>query len=50
MSLRDCFAGQALAGLLADPRWTDIPHMSGLAYRFADGMIAARERSDDASD
>ena len=43
MTLRDYFAGQALAGLLAEPGWTDIPHMSTLAYKFADAMIAARD-------
>ena len=43
MSLRDYFAGQALAGLLADPQWTDVPHMSQLSYMFADAMIEARD-------
>lgn len=42
MSLRDWFAGQALAGLLAqygaDPEWTAIA-----AYKEADAMLAARE-------
>ena len=41
MSVRKYFAGQALAGLLADPEWTDIEHMSELAYKFADAMIEA---------
>ena len=45
MSLRDYFAGQALAGLL-----TQIPGDSrriavGLAYRLADEMLAERERN-----
>ena len=43
MTLRDYFAGQALTGLLADPKWTDVPHMSKLSYMFADAMIAARD-------
>lgn len=47
MTLRDWFAGQALAGLLADPtlghgdtcgEWAD------RAYKFADAMLAARAK------
>ena len=43
MSLRDYFAGQALAGLLSDPHWPDAPHISQLAYEFADAMVTARD-------
>lgn len=46
MSLRDWFAGQALAGMLADPNirggdglW---PLVAGDAYKAADAMLAAR--------
>ena len=48
MTLRDWFAGQALAGMLADPHWPDIPHVAKLSYQFADAMIAEGGR--DASD
>ncbi len=44
MSLRDWFAGQALAGLLP----TDTTHtnadLAQAAYNLADAMLAARER------
>lgn len=44
MSLRDWFAGQALAGLLAasdadHPTWA----ITDYAYRVADAMLAARQ-------
>ncbi len=43
MSLRDWFAGQALAGLLADSAFNDSPARFGLAaYALADAMLAAR--------
>lgn len=44
MSLRDWFAGQALAGLLADPAWDHTPDAApcARAFRLADAMIAAR--------
>ncbi len=43
MSLRDWFAGQALAGLLASPE-TNMPFdvAAPLAYRHADAMLKAR--------
>jgi hypothetical protein len=54
MSLRDWFAGQALAGMLAMPSDTDSGNFhnncgepfvgaAGYAYRMADAMIAARK-------
>lgn len=46
MSLRDYFAGQALAGLLASsPRRIDDKVAAFGAYAIADAMIAARDRS-----
>ena len=44
MSLRDHFAGQALAGMLADPNFS-YPDTSTAwaAYVFADAMLAARD-------
>lgn len=51
MSLRDWFAGQALAGLLADPTTdTHVPPalaqsaFADAAYRFADAMLAERQK------
>lgn len=46
MSLRDYFAGQALAGLIADREWYDTETASTIAmraYELADAMLAARE-------
>ena len=53
MSLRDWFAGQALAGLLANPDWSEneICHRTSdksavivqVAYQAADAMLAARK-------
>jgi hypothetical protein len=46
MSLRDYFAGQALAGMLANP-WYDGHTARGVAkaaYEQADAMLAERER------
>ena len=46
MTLRDWFAGQALAGLLANVGFTGEVTYDGLAYdayRIADAMLAARE-------
>lgn len=51
MTLRDYFAGQALAGLLADPN--EVPEsdedplafqrvIAGVSYDFADAMLAER--------
>lgn len=43
MSLRDWFAGQALAGLLGnDQRGGPMPTFAAEAYEAADAMIAAR--------
>jgi hypothetical protein len=51
MSLRDWFAGQALAGFSqtfteGDAQWI-IQHGAANAYRIADAMIAARSVSHD---
>ena len=49
MTLRDYFAGQALAGTLADPNFNMPPaQLAELAYMEADAMLAARERKEDA--
>lgn len=40
MSLRDWFAGQALAGLTAEYDSSDAPRQ---AYRYADEMLATRK-------
>lgn len=46
MQLRDWFAGQALAGYLANPNITEfIPEMSAKnIYQIADAMLWAREK------
>jgi hypothetical protein len=56
LSLRDYFAGQALAGMLAAPRenfditWlktmTPAECASKAAYQIADAMLAAREKNE----
>lgn len=44
MSLRDYFAGQALAGIYANPESRHTyEEAATVAYRTADAMIAARE-------
>jgi len=44
MTLRDYFAGQALAGALADPTCDLAPiELAKIAYREADAMLAARK-------
>ena len=49
MTLRDYFAGQALAGALADPTCDVSPvELAKIAYIEADAMLAARERKEDA--
>lgn len=45
MTLRDWFAGQALAGMLADPNVPGKPRQtSEAAYELADAMLAARAK------
>lgn len=41
--LREWFAGMALAGLVTSRTLHTAEHTAGLAYRYADAMIAARE-------
>lgn len=41
MSLRDWFAGQAMAGVLANEGWSR--DIATIAYATADAMLAARE-------
>ena len=45
MSLRDYFAGHALAGVLSDSTWQlcDMDRVSARCYAAADAMIKARE-------
>ena len=58
MSLRDWFAGRAMAGFLANPQWSNaigktsqeagIPAQNGvaaMAYAQANAMLAERERA-----
>lgn len=51
MSLRDYFAGQALAGICANSAWNDMFHPSvnapsaQAAYAMADAMLKARKES-----
>ena len=42
MELRDYFAGQALAGLLAHPQVLNEAVCADIAYRHADSMMSAR--------
>ena len=45
MTLRDYFAGQALAGILASANFGNVKDWIGTkAYEVADSMLAARER------
>ena len=51
MTLRDWFAGQALAGILAfrgpdDTTETPCDNAAGWAFEYADAMLAERGRSD----
>ena len=49
MTLRDYFAGQALAGILASANFGNVKDwIGGKAYETADSMLAARERKEDA--
>ena len=45
MSLRDWFAGQALAGLTVGPDDIDEKRCANFAYRMADAMLKARGES-----
>ena len=49
MTVRDFFAGQALAGLMANPDYsnTEDGKCAGWAYQAADAMMAAREKGAD---
>jgi hypothetical protein len=44
MTLRDHFAGQALAGICASGPTIDNERIAGEAYRLADAMIAERDK------
>ena len=44
MTLRDYFAGQALAGLLAIDEPCTAPAIARVAYDYADAMIEARNK------
>lgn len=49
MTLRDYFAGQALAGILASANFGSTKDwIGGKAYEVADSMIAARTHQEDA--
>jgi hypothetical protein len=43
MTLRDWFAGQAMAGLVSDDPRVTYQTVAELAYHHADAMLAARE-------
>ena len=45
MSLRDWFAGQALAGNIGNPWATDAEALALRFYKIADAMIAARKET-----
>ena len=48
MSLRDYFAGQALAGMLAyGGRPSDFGERAATCYALADAMLAERNKNDD---
>lgn len=42
MTLRDWFAGQALAGMLASGEWQDLMETPPACYSLADKMLAER--------
>lgn len=54
MSLRDCFAGRVLAGLLAgtphSEAWPERASAAQLAYQYADAMLDAREAASETVD
>ena len=43
MTLRDYFAGQALAGAVANGGWDNTSNAEKKLYKLADAMIAARD-------
>ena len=47
MTLRDWFAGQALAGILAESASGSEEGIASVAYAMADAMLKAREASND---
>jgi hypothetical protein len=48
MTLRDYFAGQALAGICASANFGNVKDwIGGKAYEAADAMLAARERKEE---
>ncbi len=50
MTLRDWFAGQALAGIATEPRGTRKPsEWASFAYKTADTMLATRAQQRDPS-
>ena len=45
VGMRDYFAGQALAGIMADPNWSGTTQTAAKsAYQIADAMLAERDR------
>jgi hypothetical protein len=44
MTLRDWFAGQVLAGLLADGDFHSADGAAACAYEYADAMLAERDK------
>jgi hypothetical protein len=49
MTLRDYFAGQALAGIMAAPSTTEATtdEIAYLSYKIADAIIVEREKTND---
>lgn len=47
MTLRDYFAGQALAGIATQGTNVDWSQVSAFVYQIADAMLAEREKSND---
>ena len=45
MTLRDYFAAKAMASILYQPEWEEMPneHVAMWAYEYADAMLKARE-------